>query len=135
MRQVTRADVVVVGGGLLGLATAWALRGRRDVLLLERATVGHPRGGSHGPSRIFRLGYADPYYVGLAQKAAERWQVLESESGVRLLHPAPQLTFGPGADDVFDALVAAGAPVTRISAAGVERGSRASSRRTGPCWS
>ena len=65
---VEQADVVIVGGGLLGLSTAWALRGRRDVLVLERDTVGHARGGSHGPTRIFRLGYADPRYVAMAQR-------------------------------------------------------------------
>ena len=55
----TRADVVIVGGGLLGLATVYALRGERTVTVLERETVGHARGGSHGESRIFRLGYPD----------------------------------------------------------------------------
>jgi sarcosine oxidase len=118
---VTRADVVIVGGGLLGLSTAWALRGRREVLILERDTVGHARGGSHGPTRIFRLGYAEPRYVSMAQRAAELWRVLEEETGAPLLHPTPQLTFGPGADAVFAALGAAGAPVERITAAAIER--------------
>jgi sarcosine oxidase len=116
---VTQADVVIVGGGLLGLSTAWALRGRRRVLVLERDTVGHARGGSHGPTRIFRLGYADPRFVAMAQQGAQLWRALEREAGVQLLHPTPQLTFGPGADSVFRALTAAGAPVERISAAAV----------------
>ncbi len=115
-----RADVVIVGAGLLGLSTAWSLRGRRDVLVLERATVGHARGGSHGPTRIFRLGYIDPAYVSMAQRAAERWRALEAEAGVQLLHPTPQLTFGPGGNAVFSALRAAGAPAERISAGAVE---------------
>ncbi|MDQ1512022.1 MAG: sarcosine oxidase [Actinomycetota bacterium] len=115
-----RADVVIVGGGLLGLSTAWALRGRREVVVLERDSVGHARGGSHGPTRIFRLGYVDPMYVAMAQRAAGRWRALEAESGVRLLHPTPQLTFGLGADAVFAALEAADAPVERISAATIE---------------
>jgi sarcosine oxidase len=110
---------VIVGGGLLGLATAHALRGRRDVLVLERETVGHARGGSHGSTRIFRLGYIDPRYVAMAQRAAELWRALEVEAGVRLLHPTPQLTFGPGADAVFAALAAAGAPAERITAASI----------------
>ncbi len=114
---VEQADVVIVGGGLLGLSTAWALRGRRKVLVLERDTVGHARGGSHGPTRIFRLGYADQRFVAMAQQAAQRWRALETEAGVQLLHPTPQLTFGPGADAVFRALAAAGAPVERISSA------------------
>jgi sarcosine oxidase len=115
------ADVVIVGGGLLGLATARALRGERDVLVLEQATVGHARGGSHGATRIFRLGYADPHYVEMAQRAAECWRALEVETRTRLLHPTPQLTFGPGADTVHAALVAAGAPVERLTAGEVAR--------------
>jgi sarcosine oxidase len=113
---VKRADVVIVGGGLLGLSTAYALRGRRDVLVLERETVGHARGGSHGATRIFRLGYTDPRYVEMALRAAEGWRALEAEAGVQLLHPTPQLTFGPGADAVFAALAAAGASAERITA-------------------
>jgi sarcosine oxidase len=118
---VEQADVVIVGGGLLGLSTAWALRGRRNVLVLERETVGSARSGSHGPTRIFRLGYADPQYVELAQRAAVSWRALEADSGTQLLHPTPQLTFGPGAEAVFAALAASGAPVERITAAAIER--------------
>ena len=111
--------MVVVGGGLLGLSTAWALRGRRDVLVLERDSVGHTRGGSHGPTRIFRLGYMDPNYVAMAQLAAEHWRALEVDAGVQLLYPTPQLTFGLGADAVFAALHAAGAPVERITGSAI----------------
>ena len=118
---MTHADVVIVGGGLLGLSTARALRGRRDVLLLEQETVGHARGGSHGPTRIFRLGYTDPRHVAMAQRAAKLWRALEEETGEQLLHPTPQLTFGPGADAVFAALAAAGTPAERISGAEIEQ--------------
>jgi sarcosine oxidase len=116
MKGVTQADVVIVGGGLLGLSTAWALRGRRDVLVLEKETVGNGRGGSHGPTRIFRLGYIDPRYVAMARAAAEVWQELEAETRVQLLHPTPQLTFGLGAEAVHHALSSAGVPVERITA-------------------
>jgi sarcosine oxidase len=122
MKDGTQADVVIVGGGLLGLSTAFALRGRRDVLVLERDTVGNPRAGSHGPTRIFRLGYVDPRYVALAIDAAEVWRTLEAEAGVHLLSPTPQLTFGPGAEAVHTALTGAGVPVERITAAEIERG-------------
>ena len=121
MTATVSADVVIVGGGLLGLATARALRGERDVLVLEQATVGHARGGSHGATRIFRLGYADAHYVEMAQRAAECWRALEAETHAQLLHPTPQLTFGPGAGAVHDALVAAGAPVERLTADEVAR--------------
>lgn len=111
-----RADVVIVGAGLLGLATAYALRGRRDVVVFERDTVGHARAGSHGPSRVFRLGYADDRYVRMAQAARARWDALEEAAGVPLLFPTPQLTFGPGAEAVFGALTRAAAPVRNLAA-------------------
>jgi sarcosine oxidase len=118
---VTRTDVVIVGGGLLGLSTAWALRDKRDVLVLERDTVGGARSGSHGPTRIFRLGYVDPGHVRMAQHAKQRWHVLEAEAHVQLLHPTPQLTFGADIDAVFRALEAAGAPVELLTAAAIRQ--------------
>ena len=109
------ADVVVVGGGLLGLSTAWALRDRREVVVLEQASIGHARGGSHGQTRIFRLGYAEAHYVAMAQEAAALWRDLEERCGERLLVPTPQLSFGQAAEDVFAALVAADVHVGRLT--------------------
>jgi sarcosine oxidase len=79
-------DVIVVGGGVMGCATAYHLakRGRR-VLLLEQFAIGHERGSSHGHSRIFRLAYDMPDYVRLAQAALPLWRELERESGADLL--------------------------------------------------
>jgi len=111
----SHADVVIVGGGLLGLSTAYALRGRRDVVVFERETVGHARAGSHGPTRVFRLGYADDRYVRMAIQARVLWDTIEVDAGVRLLFPTPQLTFGPAAVAVFDALQRAGVPVGRLT--------------------
>ncbi len=121
MAEVERADVVIVGAGLLGLATAYALRNRRDVLVVERETIGHARGGSHGPSRIFRLGYPDPIYVRLAQLAQNGWRALEAATGTALLTTTGQLSFGPGAGEVFGALTAAGAPVEQLDPDAVAR--------------
>lgn len=68
------AEVVVVGGGLEGCATAWALvrRGVRDVLVLERATVGS--GGTGKSSGIVRCHYG---VSSLAAMAAYGLEVLE----------------------------------------------------------
>lgn len=113
-----RSEFIVVGAGLLGLATARALASRgREVIVLEQAEIGHPAGGSHGSCRIFRLGYGDPGYVSLASRARERWRDLETERGPRLLHPAPHLTFGDGLDAVQAAMAAAGAPCELLPAA------------------
>ena len=113
-----RSEFIVVGAGLLGLATARALASRgREVTVLEQAEIGHPAGGSHGSCRIFRLGYGDPGYVSLASRARDLWRQLETEQGLRLLYPAPQLTFGAGLGAVQAAMIAAGAPCELLPAA------------------
>lgn len=81
-----QTEVVVVGAGVNGLATAWALRrAGRDVLVLEQFENGHTRGSSHGGSRIFRFAYDEPEWVALAQEALPLWREAEAESGMQLL--------------------------------------------------
>jgi sarcosine oxidase len=80
--MVERVDVAVVGGGVMGLATAWALRrAGREPVVLEQVRVGHPHGSSHGATRIFRLAYAEEDWVRLAQEAFALWRELEQETG------------------------------------------------------
>jgi sarcosine oxidase len=70
----------------MGLATGWALKRRGvEATVYEQFEVGNPRGSSHGRSRIFRLAYAEPEYVRLAQEAMGLWRELEAESGETLL--------------------------------------------------
>ena len=114
--------VLVVGGGITGLAAAWSLtRWGREVVVLDQAPIGHRGGSSHGSCRIFRLGYDDPEYVPLAQRARELWSGVERESGECLLHPAPQLTFGPQMPQVLAALRQAGAAAEVLPAAEAAR--------------
>jgi sarcosine oxidase len=110
----------VVGAGLLGLSTAWHLARRgREVTILERDRVGHPRSGSHGACRIFRLGYDDPRYVALARQALPLWRELEADSGSDLWTTTGQISFGPGLDLLQAGLTQAGAPSELWSAAEV----------------
>lgn len=79
-------DVIIVGGGAMGSAAAWALtRAGREVLLLEKYGPGHDRGSSHGATRLYRVGYLEPDYIELARWAGRQWRELERESGTELL--------------------------------------------------
>jgi sarcosine oxidase len=94
-----RCDVLVVGGGAIGSATAWQLAKRGvDVVLLERWAPGHHHGSSHGASRIFRLAYAREPYGRLALEAAALWRELEEESGQVLLEVTGGLDIGSEGD-------------------------------------
>ncbi len=48
---------------------------------IERFTVAHDRGSSHGLSRIIRMAYWEhPDYVPLLRRAYELWRKLEAET-------------------------------------------------------
>jgi sarcosine oxidase len=87
---VQQVDLVVIGGGAMGLATAWAATTRTrpatNVVMFERFEPGHARGASHGGERIWRHAYANPAYVEMALAAGDRWRRLERDSGRPLLH-------------------------------------------------
>jgi 3-hydroxyacyl-CoA dehydrogenase len=79
-------QTAVIGAGVMGLATARALKRRgHDVVVYEQFQRGHARGSSHGRSRIFRLAYAEEEYVRLAQESLALWRELEAETGETLL--------------------------------------------------
>ena len=104
-------DAIVVGGGVMGTATAHELARRgRSTLLLERFTFGHARGSSGGPTRIFRFTYEHPDYVRMAGPALDAWRELEDVSGERLLYTTGGIDIGDGGRRSADALEAAGAP-------------------------
>lgn len=82
-----RFEVAIVGAGVVGAAAAWALarEGRQDVVVLDRFAADHELGSSHGPTRIFRYAYDDPFYVSLAKKTLPLWRELEHQTGRTLL--------------------------------------------------
>ena len=116
---MARYDVVVIGGGAMGAATAHALvrRGQR-VALVEQFAAGHDRGSSHGASRIFRLAYQDASYVPLAQRALQLWRELEDDCGESLLTTTGGIDHGPthALTDIADGLAAHGASSHLLSA-------------------
>jgi sarcosine oxidase len=113
-----RAEVVVVGAGIMGSATAYALaRDGRGVLLVEQFQIGHEQGSSHGRSRIVRLAYPELEFVELAKESFEGWRDLEQESGTELLELNGLLEIvEDSAQSSRDALEAAGAEYELLDA-------------------
>jgi monomeric sarcosine oxidase len=96
---VPELDVAIVGGGLMGAATAWAATRRGlSVALFEQFSIGHDLGSSHGPSRIFRYVYQDEFYVRLVGQARESWRELELDAGHPLLRQTGGLDYGAERD-------------------------------------
>jgi sarcosine oxidase len=112
-KSARRADVLVVGAGLMGAAATLALarRGHR-VLTLEAREPGHRAGSSHGSSRIVRRAYVQPHYVAMTGRAFELWRELERQGGVRLLTMTGGIDHGRHSDvrGMAAALTAADVP-------------------------
>ncbi len=122
MAAAPETDVVVIGAGIMGSATAAALaRSGREVVLLERFRVGHARGSSHGASRIFRFSYPAPVFVRMMQEALPLWRRLEEESDEPLLTVTGGLDGGAGVERNAEAMEACGVPFERIDGAEVVR--------------
>ncbi|HYH78073.1 MAG TPA: FAD-dependent oxidoreductase [Arthrobacter sp.] len=92
----TTLDTVVIGGGAMGSAAAWALARRgRQVTLLEQFGPGHRIGASHGTTRNLNPGYHRAEYVAMLAEAMELWDELAQDSGARLLARTGVVNHGP----------------------------------------
>lgn len=116
------SDVVVIGAGVMGAATACSLASAgRSVTILERFAVGHTKGSSHGKSRVFRFSYAEPHYVEMGMESLKLWRDLEERAGVEILEQTGGLDFGEEALANAKALEACGAAFGWVEAKDVGR--------------
>ena len=118
--MVTQLDIVVIGGGAMGSATAWQLATRgREVTLLEQFAPGHTNGASHGTTRNLNLGYSDPTYVGMLRESLGLWEELSAQSGFEQIARTGTVNHGnPQAQShALAALTAAGIHAEEVSAA------------------
>jgi len=108
------SDVCVIGGGIIGLATAVGLRDRGvDVTCWERAEPG--QGQSAGRTRQFRHLHATAELIELAVRSRQGWREWEQRFGRTLLGSEGALRAG-GAPGELEALRAAGVPAVALDA-------------------
>jgi sarcosine oxidase len=108
------AEVVVVGGGVVGLATTLALRSAGvDARCFER---GHPgQGQSAGETRLFRHRHDDERLISLAIAARQGWLEWEARASTELLGREGVLRFGDDVDSTFSRLRRSGVAVEILS--------------------
>lgn len=115
-----QVDHIIIGGGVIGLATAWqlSLRGQR-VHLLEQFGAHHTRGASHGSTRNINNAYREEHYLSMFDEALALWRELESGASAPLLGLHGLVTQGAeqAVRETHAALAARGADVALISPA------------------
>lgn len=119
--EVRDFDTIVIGAGAAGSSTAYSLAQRgQSVLLLEQFGIGHDRGSTFGPSRIFRFAYDQAIYVRMARRALDLWRALEADAGLQLYWPTGILSLGladsPNISGLVGAMTDAEAEFERLSA-------------------
>ncbi|WP_326949121.1 FAD-dependent oxidoreductase [Amycolatopsis sp. NBC_01307] len=123
-------DLIVVGGGAVGLATAHAAAKRGSTaLVLEKREFFHDETASGGTSRQFRLQYDDPAVSRLVLASRPLWAELQERTTEDLATRTGCLWFGdphaPGAEGQIDAVLAVmtelDLPFDRLTAADVTR--------------
>jgi sarcosine oxidase len=116
-------DVVVVGGGIVGVSIAAELGHRgRSVVVLERSAGSGATGSSKGTARFRQLAnYPDESFLDLGIRARELWGEVESGSGERILVPIGNLSIGDEANllALANGLRSRGLPVEELDGADV----------------
>lgn len=88
-------DVVVIGGGAIGLPAAWhAARMGQSVALLEQFEFGNQHGNSAGHVRMWRTAVTEPLQAQLALETGDAYREIESSASQRLLYKRGLLNFG-----------------------------------------
>jgi len=101
--MVRQQHIVIVGAGIVGLSTAYALltQGIRNVTVLEQAAVDHDRSSSHGFSRLLRFEYgSDAFYSNMVSLSLKRWRKLQEIARRTIYTPTGLLVLG-NEDDSF----------------------------------
>jgi sarcosine oxidase len=101
-----RYDAIVIGGGLLGSAVAYALsqNKKNSALLIDSREKGHAEGSSHGHSRIVRtVASESPHFGAMAKESFRRMQEMNRPDRF-VAGPVDALFMSFAASDAFKVL-------------------------------
>jgi sarcosine oxidase/sarcosine oxidase subunit beta len=92
---MSKGRILVIGGGIAGLSTAWALNKRGfDVELFEQGPLPHPRASSYDEHRIIRHAYGEMEgYAYLMPQAFKLWDALWADIGAMHYDKMPAIYF------------------------------------------
>jgi glycine/D-amino acid oxidase-like deaminating enzyme len=123
-------DLLVIGGGVMGLFTAYyACQRFGRVAVLERGRIGDPATASYGRTRSYRRDYLTAPYARFADEALGLWSDFEAATGAKVLvrcgcmniasasvTPDLDATYAHRSYEVLQEL---GMPMTRLDADGM----------------
>ncbi len=90
-----KPSVVIVGGGVMGIASAYSLaRAGAKVRLIERGSFFNSHGSSGGLSRMWRVIYSEEYLATLALNTDPMWKSIEIASKRSLIDRTGIVWFG-----------------------------------------
>ncbi|PHM35727.1 FAD-dependent oxidoreductase [Xenorhabdus innexi] len=93
-------DICIVGGGIIGLCTAYyAAKTGKNILLIERNTLGTQDSSSAGHVRMWRTIYDDLEHAELSFKSGGLYHDLEKELASKFIHMNGLLNFGISTGD------------------------------------
>lgn len=88
-------DVIIIGGGSMGLSTAYQLSKENvKTLVLERFAFRNQLGSSAGITRQFRLPYPEEFMVKLVVQSEPYWEELQSQTELEIMKKVGTLWFG-----------------------------------------
>jgi monomeric sarcosine oxidase len=89
-------DLIVIGGGTIGLAAAYygAARGLNTLLVEQFDMMASGYASSGGASRMFRIMYSPTYMAQLAETSFALWKEIETASALQILETQPLIFYG-----------------------------------------